>query len=144
MLFVLEPIELCAAQAFRWSCSLGSKGQEAQRLEPGVTNAGARPCCCCMLVRGDQPASLPRRCMARPTGTARRPEPALPPLTPAYHPTPHGPFRAGPFSRSFRGPIKRLAHSVHSKMCNVRKRVKGGREKIPKGLIISSCWNTGS
>lgn len=127
MLFVLEPFELCAAQAFRWSCSLGSKGQEPQRQEPGVTNAGARPCCC-MLVRGDDPASLPLRCMARPTVTAHRPKPPLPSFTappPAYHPTPHRAFRVGPFSRSFRGPIKRLAHSVHSKMCNVRKRARG-------------------
>lgn len=127
VLFVSQPIELCAAPALRWSCCLGSKRQEAQRQEPGVTNAGARPCCC-MLLRGDDPASLPLRCMARPTVTAHRPKPPLPPLSPAYHPTPHRPFRVGPFSRSFRGPIKRPAHSVHSKMCNVRKRAKGEGE----------------
>lgn len=88
VLFVSEPIELCAAQAFRWSCSLGSKGQEAQQQEPGVTNAAARPCCCCVLGPGDDPASPPLQCMARPTVTAHRPMPGSPPRIPPYPPSP--------------------------------------------------------
>lgn len=50
---------------------------------------------------------------------------------------------ADPFSRSFRGPIKRLAHSVRSEMCNVRKkgtRGEGGR-KGRRGWDSKKAYN---
>lgn len=52
-------------------------------------------------------------------------------LAPLLPPHPHHPFMADPFSRSFRGPIKRRAHSVRSEMCNVRKR---GRQQGGGGI----------
>lgn len=104
--------------------------------------------------------------MPWPSGTAhmaRKPKPTpSPPIpTPRCHspPHPHRPFRADPFSRSFSGPIKRLAHSLHSKMCNVREVSEGGRVRwgmesrkgggeIPKRLRISqpkrSQWTSHS
>lgn len=57
--------------------------------------------------------------------------PPPPPLLVSHSfipPHPRHPFTADPFSRSFRGPIKRLAHSVRSEMCNVRQRERRGRE----------------
>lgn len=56
-------------------------------------------------------------------------------------PRPRHPFMAAPFSGSFRGPIKKPAHSVRSEMCNVRKRQRRGRNgggEIPRRLTISS------
>lgn len=77
------------------------------------------------------------------THGAKKPKPTLsPPIpTPRCHspPHPHSPFRTDPFSRSFRGPIKRLAQSVYSKMCNVRES-EGGRGG---GLVGGGGWRPG-
>lgn len=141
MFFVLEPSELCSAQTFRLRFFLGSKGQGAQRQEPGMTNA-ARPCCC-MLVQG---LSLPASAMY---GTV------IAYISPSRHrrnsphththipPHPHHPFMADPFNRSFRGAVKRQAHSTLSKMCNVRKREswrgRVGDSKRAYNLSKKSC-----
>lgn len=59
-------------------------------------------------------------------------------------PHPRHPFMADPFSRSFRGPIKRLAHSARSEMCNVRKKERrgGGRadSKRAYNLFTKVDW----
>lgn len=129
LLFVLEPIELCGCSRPPDSASLlDSKGQGAWRQGPSVTNAGAWPCCCMLLQRGRPCLPASRDVCRGPVGLHTRrenpkpmPSPPLPTPQPLHSPPhPHHPFRADPFSRSFRGPIKRLAHSVHSKMCNVR------------------------
>lgn len=130
LLFVLEPIELCVVLrpsdwASPWTKrgrELSDKGQAWLMQEPGPAVAcwckgTTLPPCLCDVWHG--PLWL---------HTAYKPKPPPPPPLPVTHPDipphPHHPFMADPFSRSFRGPIKRLAHSVRSKMCNVRK--KGG------------------
>lgn len=103
-----------------------------------------------MLLRGRpcRPASLPPAAQWDCTHDAKKLKPTPPAA--AHHPTPIAVHSGqSPFSRSFSGPIKRLAHSVHSKMCNVREseggggRSKGGRRagggagsEIPKRLRI--------